>query len=99
MGPLVYRRTMDVKANPYWGIVPYQVDILYVYIDRCPEFEQLLPQETQAELVTKSMKGFPTDLPAGLYLLPRIIKLMAAQSEYTIKQNQLLFQQFFQKGD
>lgn len=96
--PLVYRRTMDVKANPYWGIVPYRVDILYVYIDRSPEFEQLLPQDTQASLAT-DMKGFPTDLPAGLYLKPRIIKLMAAQSEYTIKQNQLLFQQFFQKGD
>lgn len=95
--PLVYRRTHQVKANSYWGIVPYLVDVVYVYNDRVPEFEQLLPKDTQRSLQS-DMKGYPTDLPAGLFLKPRIIKLMAAQSEYAIMQNQRMFQDLLKKG-
>jgi len=95
--PQVYKRTQVVKPNPYWGITPYSVEILYVYSDKVPEFERLLPKDTQASLQT-DMKGFPTDLPAGLFLKPRIIQLMAAQSEYMILQNQDLFRELFRKS-
>lgn len=95
--PLVYARSHQVQANRYWGIQPYAVDILYVYNDRVPEFEAKLPADTQESLQT-DMKGFPTDLPAGLYLKPRIIKLMAAQFEYNVKQNEQLVRSFFESS-
>mmetsp|Transcript_108757 Transcript_108757/g.272559 ORF Transcript_108757/g.272559 Transcript_108757/m.272559 type:complete len:721 (-) Transcript_108757:203-2365(-) len=85
--PLVFKAKHAVQPNPYWGIQGgYTVEIAYVYNDKIPEFEELLPLDTQKSL-TKDMKGFPTDLPAGLYMKPRIIKLMAAQAEYAVLQN------------
>jgi len=93
--PLVYRTTHAVQPNEYWGIPgDYTVEIVYVYNDRIPEFEALLPGETQSAL-DSDLKGFPTDLPAGLFMKPRIIKLMAAQSEYMVLQNAQLFEELF----
>merc|ERR1719188_2700457 len=67
--PLVLKATHEVLPNPYWGIKGgHTVEIAYMYNDKCPEFEKRLPKETQAALQKSDMKGFPTDLPAGLYL-------------------------------
>lgn len=94
--PLVIKKTHKVQANSYWGIRPYQVEIIYMYNDRVPEFEKRLPKDTQNAL-QHGMKGFPTDLPAGLYMKPRIIKLMAAQAEYSIMENKDLFVKLFKR--
>eukprot|EP00418_Pyrodinium_bahamense_P075595 CAMPEP_0179051974 /NCGR_PEP_ID=MMETSP0796-20121207/21518_1 /TAXON_ID=73915 /ORGANISM="Pyrodinium bahamense, Strain pbaha01" /LENGTH=672 /DNA_ID=CAMNT_0020748525 /DNA_START=7 /DNA_END=2025 /DNA_ORIENTATION=- len=92
--PQVYKATHAVQPNEYWGITgDYSVEILYVYNDQLPEFEALLPSDTRAALKDGDLKGFPTDLAAGLYLKPRVINLMAAQQEYVVLQNAAAFKE------
>merc|ERR1740121_281285 len=94
--PLVYERSHVVQPNAYWGIREYNVKVLYAYNDRVTEFEAELPSDTQQFLQT-DLKGFPTDLPAGLWLKPRVVHLMSALSEYTVRQNEHVFRRFFSR--
>merc|ERR1711971_60333 len=81
--PMVLKWTHEYHDNSYWGIKAGEVEIVWYYADVCEEFQNQLPGDTKAELSGKSLKGFPVDIPAGLYMTPRIINLMAAQAEYS----------------
>jgi len=95
--PQVLSQSHEVQPNAYWGITGgYTVDIVYYYNDKIPEFERKLPKETQEDIKSGTLKGFPTDLAAGLYMSPRVVKLMAAQAEYAIHQNAELFRELFE---
>lgn len=93
--PLVFKKTLMVQDNAYWGIKSYEADIIFYYNAAVPEFLKLLPQETVDDVTNGELKGFPTDLPAGLFIKPKVIKLMGALTEYSIMQNADLFKDFF----
>jgi len=92
--PMVHKHKHKYHANSYWGITPGEVEIIWNYADVVMEFQDLLPADTNQALSGKSLKGFPVDIPAGLYMNPRQINLMAAQAEYGIMKNRQLYADF-----
>jgi len=95
--PLIYRSRLEVQRNEYWGIRGgWTVEVVWYYNDIVREFEDLLPSDTKHEL-GRSLKGFPNDLPAGLWMTPRVIQLMAAQAEYSVLRNANLYRELLGK--
>jgi len=49
--PVVHKQEHALESNAWWGIrTGRTVEVLYVYNDKCKEFEALLPNATQNEL-------------------------------------------------
>lgn len=101
--PAVLQKTFQVQSNSWWGIVGgYEVDTLLVYNTECREFEDLLPEDTRAELAKGSdgdFANFPhyKTLGQNSFLNPvgltsQQVNLLAAQGEYAVLQNQELFE-------
>jgi len=95
--PIVAKVRLETVGNDYWGIVAGKtVDILYHYVEKCPEFEGKLPADTQKYLNSDSkFKGFPNEIATGLHMYPAQLKMLAAQAEYAILQNADLYGSLF----
>jgi len=102
----VVRQTFRVQPNSWWGIKGnYDVDLTLVYNAQCKEFESLLPKETSNELRREyggKFENFPhykttsqnDALSSGLVgLTASQVNLLAAQGEYTIRQNEAIFKE------
>lgn len=103
--PAVMSKTLTVLANDWWGIKGgYEATVILVYIDKCTDFEEQLPAGTQGELL-KGILGafhrFPHYLPVfqnfgeATALTHAQVNLLAAQAEYSVRQNRLLFEKLF----
>uniref|UniRef100_A0A7S1LTP9 Uncharacterized protein n=1 Tax=Alexandrium catenella TaxID=2925 RepID=A0A7S1LTP9_ALECA len=99
--PTMVKRRMAVLANDWWGIKSYTAVVIFVYADRCSNFEDLLPQDTKDELGQGALGKFANyphydvvfqNVGETTALLPQQVNLLAAQSEYGVRQNQQLFQ-------
>lgn len=97
--PLVVHQTLDVRANAWWGIAGgWQVEIVWVYLDRVGAWEDLLPQDTQEAIEQGKRKvagkgqleHFPNFKTIGenpfklVELTPTQIRASAALAEWVI---------------
>uniref|UniRef100_A0A7S2NUF7 Uncharacterized protein n=1 Tax=Zooxanthella nutricula TaxID=1333877 RepID=A0A7S2NUF7_9DINO len=99
--PAVVRKTLAVQANAWWGITPYDVDMVFVYNQKCAEFEALLPEETRTSIEQggegefNHFPNFKTMFNNGARhattLTAAQINLLAAQAEYSVLQNEAMF--------
>mmetsp|Transcript_27967 Transcript_27967/g.56630 ORF Transcript_27967/g.56630 Transcript_27967/m.56630 type:complete len:459 (+) Transcript_27967:1-1377(+) len=95
--PPVLRLTEEVQPNSWWGLVGGNtVDIVLVYLEHSANFEALLPPGTRKQL-KKGKKGafnkypaYPTTLGGGTNAE---YNLLAATSEYFVRQNEALFRE------
>mmetsp|Transcript_166854 Transcript_166854/g.405539 ORF Transcript_166854/g.405539 Transcript_166854/m.405539 type:complete len:194 (+) Transcript_166854:3-584(+) len=104
--PAVVLKSLTVRRNNWWGIVGgFKVDLLVVYNEKCSDFEGSLPADTQAELsrgVHGAFAHFPwfktvrQNREHFTSYTSEQINLLAAQSEYSVRQNVKLFRQIFQ---
>lgn len=95
--PAIVPVSLRVLPNSFWGIKGWQtVEILLVYLDTVTEFEQSLPADTQAELAREGSGLFPkfSTYQTGVSLSACQVNLLAAQSEYSVMQNETLFRKF-----
>lgn len=104
--PAVKNMTHTVLRNEWWGLPGgNSVDVLWVYNDRCRDFEELLPADTQDSL----RGGGPFDrfpnyktveqaMPEFTALTAAQINLLAAQAEYIVHSQSVLFTEFFGGG-
>jgi len=87
--PLVYRTTYAVQANSWWGIPGgWDLQVVMNYAEKSAEFESRLPEETQQDL--------PENYPyydTGLYLTKKQVNILAAQSEYAVRENEHFFRE------
>ncbi|CAK9062645.1 Uncharacterized protein SCF082_LOCUS32595, partial [Durusdinium trenchii] len=61
--PMVLKESLDVLPNSYWGIRgAHQVSFVLIYLDKCAEFQQQLPQEVQDE-IAKGPHGMLENYP------------------------------------
>jgi len=101
--PAVLQKKFQVMSNSWWGIAGgYEVDTLLVYNTVCQDFEDLLPEDTRAELAKGSDGDFANyphykTIGQNSYLNPvgltaQQVNLLAAQGEYAVLQNQELFE-------
>ncbi|CAE7777026.1 unnamed protein product [Symbiodinium pilosum] len=99
--PAVVHKKLAVLPNSWWGITGgYEVDLLLIYLEKSREFEALLPQETQREIAKGDQGAFAnypiyktTSQNEGdiLGLTAQQSHLLAAQAEYSVKENEELF--------
>lgn len=100
--PAVTSTTLKVQRNEFWGIRGGNtVELLFVYLEQCTDFEERLPQETRAALRgSEDFPGFPQYPTRAhnsdpVYLQVREANLMAALMEYYVSENAELFGNFF----
>jgi len=96
--PIVVKETLEVLPNDYWGIIGgYSVSVVLIYLEEVRDFQSQLPQETQDELARGAQgpfRNFPIYETEGqLDLSPAQVNLLAAQGEYTVRQNAELFEE------
>lgn len=97
--PLVVHQTLDVHANAWWGIAGgWQVEIVWVYLDRVRAWEDSLPHDTREAIEagnrTIAAKGplehFPNYKTIGenpfklVELTPTQVRASAALAEWVI---------------
>lgn len=100
---VVRRRGLEVLPNTWWGIEAYTIDLVIIYNEHCQDFVSLLPEETRTS-VAKGAKGdfkhFPlyhtmfNNVALGVSataLTAAQINLLAAQAEFTVRQNEAVF--------
>eukprot|EP00434_Breviolum_minutum_P019937 symbB.v1.2.017592.t1/scaffold1330.1/size125110/10 len=92
--PGVVKRKLRVLPNERWQIKgDFAVDVVLIHIDRVNQFEDLLPEETRAELnrgLRGSFPNFPFMQPTArgndtLSLTHRQANLLAALVEYNVR--------------
>lgn len=97
--PAVVHKSMQVLPNPWWGIVGgYNVELVLFYNEVSTAFLDELPADTQAELAKGSSGAFgsfpqlatigPNTILQPLDLRAEQVNLLAAYSEYAVRQNQ-----------
>ncbi|CAK9083439.1 unnamed protein product [Durusdinium trenchii] len=101
--PMVLKESLDVLPNSYWGIRgAHQVSFVLIYLDKCAEFQQQLPQEVQDEIAKGPhgmLENYPIYRTTGnnkedmLGLNTAQVNLLAAQGEYAVRQNAHLFRE------
>lgn len=99
--PLVWQGSLQVQPNPWWGIPGGNtVDVAFFWLDKSAEFEGLLPEDTQGALgsgLVGELQDFPNfrtcfqNPPDLTALTARQVNLLAAQTEYSILQNEQVF--------
>jgi len=99
--PITLRKTMQVQPNSWWGIIgPRSTDFLFAILEKSEAFEESLPSDTRQALAQGSAGGVPDfplmqttfyNPPDLTYWTPRQINLLAAQTEYAVRQNAELF--------
>lgn len=93
--PTVVKKTHTVVPNSWWGIKGNtDVEVLYVFNERCRDFEELLPEDTRYQVEHgDQFKGFPfykttlQNFPQFTALRTEQVRLLAAQGEYAMLQN------------
>merc|ERR1712217_147960 len=93
--PPVLHFTAEVQDNTWWGITGgWNVDIVVVYLEHSKNFEEALPERTRWELFLDSSGEF-ADYPAYATSAGggtnAQYNLLAATSEYYVRQNRHLF--------
>jgi len=102
--PAVVRFELEVQPNRWWGIRGgNKVDILLIYLEKCGDFEEGLPKDTR-DALKQGTEGpfahFPTYATTNqtdnniLGLTSCQINLLAAQGEYSVRENIDLFKDF-----
>lgn len=101
---LVVRKTLPVMSNAWWGIRAYNVDLVFMLLDKATEFEASLPMDTQQALgvgLAGGLDGFPgmhtcfQNPPDLTMYTARQINLLAAQTEWAVHQNADTFRDIF----
>jgi len=104
--PAVVRGKYTTINNSFWGISANRsVEVMWVLLTKCSEFEKKLPQETQEAIQLgddgpfANFPHFKTAFQNGkditMYTRPQV-NLLAAQTEYTIIENKGRIKEFFQ---
>eukprot|EP00927_Polykrikos_kofoidii_P006985 TRINITY_DN12846_c0_g1_i2.p1 TRINITY_DN12846_c0_g1~~TRINITY_DN12846_c0_g1_i2.p1 ORF type:complete len:678 (+),score=89.50 TRINITY_DN12846_c0_g1_i2:74-2107(+) len=101
--PLVYRKSLNVVKNDFWGIQgDWEVDVTFVYNEWCEDFVSLLPPETMnlaryGRNGWGALKHFPfiktvfQNIGEAISLTNAQVNLLSTQSEYYVHQNEDLF--------
>lgn len=103
----VHLGNYNVQPNSWWGIAGgYEVQLLVVYLDQCKDFEAALPAATRLALGAEdtanrtqgefarfpryntAFQASPTDITK---VTASQVNLLAAQSEWFVRQNEALF--------
>lgn len=99
--PAVFTETFPVLENQWYGIEGgYDVEVLFVILEKSSEFEEKLPSSTQEMLKSKEdYKNHPyyhvySEEIDVFWLKRPLSNLLAAQSEYSVMQNQNLVRNF-----
>ncbi|CAE7488334.1 unnamed protein product, partial [Symbiodinium sp. CCMP2456] len=98
--PVVVNKKLSVLPNAWWGIKGgYEVELVLVYLDQCRDFEAQLPTETR-EQIAKGDQGAFANFPIYpvtrqneddmIGLTPQQAHLLAAQAEYSVRENEAL---------
>eukprot|EP00924_Labyrinthula_sp_SR-Ha-C_P010618 snap_masked-scaffold_61-processed-gene-0.50-mRNA-1 protein AED:1.00 eAED:1.00 QI:0/-1/0/0/-1/1/1/0/604 len=99
----IVRKRLKVLPNRSWNIEGGEiVDIIFIYNQKCDNFEKRLPKETFQEIRKEEsiFKRFPYynttfQNRASLSLTVPQVNLLSAQAEFVIKENLDLFKKFF----
>jgi len=104
--PLIVQQELEVLRNDWWGIKGgTEVEIMWVYLEKCRLFELQLPRETLDE-IDKGKKGLFPRFPLfktfgqkkGKIIEPALLReqanLLAAQAEWTVLNNAQKFKSF-----
>lgn len=98
--PAVLVEKLEVVSNSWFGIDGgFEIELLFIVLDASSDFERSLPAQMQAQLESNSLFAehphYDTFMEWDLIHLQRpISNLLAAQSEYFVKQNQGLLHDF-----
>jgi hypothetical protein len=95
---VMHKDRYDVLANPFWGIDGgWQVQILWVYNERVPEWESQLPAGTSSLIGAGSLHNFPhyktfrQNSPAVIDLRPEQVHMLANLSCWNVTSNETTF--------
>jgi len=104
--PAVLRKKMTVLPNSWWGIKGgYQVDMLFVYLERSKRFEAHIKDQKLKYEIEKGAQGkgglfnhypffkttFQNGVPELIQYTNEQVNLLAALGEYYVKHNKNLF--------
>ncbi|CAL1143857.1 unnamed protein product [Cladocopium goreaui] len=102
--PVLIYRKFRVLPNAWFGITGgWEVEFLLLYLEKAEHFEQQLPDDTRAELAKGNkgaFLGYPfyqtleENAPDITGLTTPQVSLLAAQAEYSLKENAALLKQF-----
>lgn len=102
--PVLIYRKFRVLPNAWFGITGgWEVEFLLLYLEKAEHFEQQLPDDTRAELAKGNkgaFLGYPfyqtieENVPDIIGLTTPQVSLLAAQAEYSLKENAALLKQF-----
>ena len=108
-GPVVVRQKLAVQANAWWGIEDgWEVDVVWVYLERVPNWEALVPADTR-EAIDKGnrklfderlLRHFPHYKTAGenafeiVELTPTQVRALAALSDWVVESSAELLREF-----
>lgn len=112
---VLHKSSLRVKANTWWGLKGGNVvDVTFCYLEQATEFENRLPEDTRtqlrasklAERTDGELKQFPQFTTTGeasavdpFKLTRREANLLAAQVEYSVRQNEQIFTTLLQRSD
>ena len=95
---VMHKARYDVLANPFWGIEGgWQVDLLWVYNERVPEWESELPAGISSLIGAGSLHNFPhyktfrQNPPAVIDLRPEQVHMLANLSCWNVISNETIF--------
>lgn len=90
--PTVSLQTLRVQSNDWWGIKGgFDLELLIVYLDECTDFDSSLPADTRGALQSDARLSRHPHYATATYLEHPITSLLAAMSEYFVRQNADLF--------
>jgi len=102
--PAVVKEELTVQTNTWWGIQGgNQLEFIIFYLETSTDFETALPEETQLNIkegAKGNFKNYPIYSTTGensgdpLGLTPSQVNLLAAQGEYSVRQNYQMIEDF-----
>eukprot|EP00439_Symbiodinium_sp_Y106_P022043 s2367_g2.t1 len=102
--PAVVKEELTVQTNTWWGIQGgNQLEFIIFYLETSTDFESALPEATQQNIkegAKGEFKGYPIYSTTGqnandpLGLTPSQVNLLAAQGEYSVRQNHQMMEDF-----
>ena len=102
--PAVVKEELTVQTNTWWGIQGgNQLEFIIFYLETSTDFESALPEATQQNIkegAKGEFKGYPIYSTTGqnandpLGLTPSQVNLLAAQGEYSVRQNHQMIEDF-----
>jgi len=104
--PTIVLRRLQILRNAWWSIESYEATIVVVYAEQCDNFERQLPPDTAKELANSRSDGIGGEFqryphymvvlqnpPEFSALTAAQVNLLAAQTEYAVRENAGLFQE------